>query len=125
MANGAMSAPTIKTAQSNAWKEVSNRGIAFSRCTYSAVSSAAAGIEGRMYPGSLAREILKKTIGTTIQINRKIGKPSSESVSIVIGSEFAGCVFTRHLFHAFFPASIRAGTANNVHGTVARRKTGM
>src|SRR6185503_20187868 len=114
MANGAIKAATIKTAQSNAWKEVSNRGMALRRCTYSAVSSAAAGIEGRMYPGSLAREILKKIIGTRVQTNRKLVRPSSvwAFASIITDSPSVDWEFTRQRFHALFPASISAGTAN-------------
>src|SRR5438270_262490 len=99
--------------------------MALRRCPYSAVSSAAAGIEGRIYPGSLAREILKKIIGTTIQINKKLVRPSSVLASTVMGSPFMGCEFARHRFHAFLPTSISAGTANNVQGIVASRKTGM
>src|SRR5438445_13049687 len=106
MSNGAISAATIRTAQSSAWKDVSSRGMALRRCTYSAVSSAAAGIEGRIYPGSLAREILKKTIGTAIQMKRKLGRPSSAFGLIVIGSGFVDCELARHRFHMFFPASI-------------------
>src|SRR5437588_8059537 len=113
MANGAISAATIRTAQSSAWKDVSSRGMALRRYTYSAVSSAAAGIEGRIYPGSLAREILKNTTGTTIQMNRKLVSPSSTSASTVIDSGFVDCEFVRQRFHVFFPASISAGTANN------------
>src|SRR4051794_17535689 len=99
--------------------------MALRRCTYSAVSSAAAGIDGRMYPGSLAREILKNTIGRMIQINRKLVRPSSSAGSTAVGSPSIGCEFVRHRFHVVFPASIRAGTANKVQGMVANRKTGM
>src|SRR5438270_1640747 len=99
--------------------------MALRRCTYSAVSSAAAGIEGRIYPGSLAREMLKKIIGTRTQINRKLVRPSSTSASAVIDSGFVDCEFARQRFHPFVPASINAGTANKVQGIVASKKTGM
>src|SRR5882672_8682657 len=38
---------------------------------YSVTSNAAAGIEGRMYPGNFDCEMLKNKTGTSIQISRK------------------------------------------------------
>ena len=79
-----------------------------------------------MYPGSLAREILKKD-------NRHDDPDKQEARQTVIRLRINNRLIPdlwvwpieRHRFHAFLPASISAGTANKVHGMAASRKTGM
>ena len=68
--------------------------------------------------------------GDTEKDNRHNDPDKQEAGESVIGLRVrvdchSDSGFARQRFHAFFAASISAGTANKVHGIVASRKTGM
>ena len=68
---GAMQRPAARAASRTAWTAIEvqcGRSLrAARRCTATAARMSSAGMDGRMYPGSLERESEKNTMGTSAQ----------------------------------------------------------